>query len=373
LIEEEKGEFRQDFFPPVHIPTVPHMPWVYKNIPIPPGLHNELVKIICDKSGAYEPSNAAYHSRWFCIIKQDGSSLRVIHDLRPFNAVTIGDASVPPIMEQLVELFGAHACYASLDLFVTYDQCIVHPESRDPTMFQSPLGALCHTRLVMGHTNSVQIMQGDINYILRDEIPLFTVPFIDDVAVKGPVTHYENTDGTYKTIPENSGIRRFVWEHLANVNWILQWLKYVGGTFSGKKLELCVPTIVILGQRYNYEGRVPHEAKTQKIQDWPIPIDVTGIRGFLGTCGLIRIFIKDFAEHAHPLVNLTCEDITFHFGAEEIAAMENIKDLVTCSLVLRPLNYATHDWPIILTVDSSITAIGYVLMQVRDDKRQYPS
>jgi hypothetical protein len=53
-VEEEKGEFRQDFFPPVRIPTVPHTPWVYKNIPIPPGLHNELVKIICDKivSGA---------------------------------------------------------------------------------------------------------------------------------------------------------------------------------------------------------------------------------------------------------------------------------------------------------------------------------
>jgi hypothetical protein len=53
--------------------------------------------------------------------------------------------------------------------------------------------------------------------------------------------------------------------------------------------------------------------------------------------------------------------------------MENIKDLVTCSPVLRPLNYAAHDWPIILTINSSITAIGYVLMQVRDDKRQYPS
>jgi hypothetical protein len=61
--------------------------------------------------------------------------------------------------------------------------------------------------------NSVQIMQGDINSILRDEIPLFTVPFIDDVAIKGPVTHYENADGTYETIPENSGICRFVWEH----------------------------------------------------------------------------------------------------------------------------------------------------------------
>jgi hypothetical protein len=37
------------------------------------------------------------------------------------------------------------------------------------------------------------------------------------------------------------------------------------------------------------------------------------------------------------------------------------------------LNYAAHNWPIILAVDSSITAVGYVLMQVRDDKRRYLS
>jgi hypothetical protein len=46
--------------------------------------------------------------------------------------------------------------------------------------------------------------------------------------------------------------------------------------------------------------------------------------------------------------------------------MENIKDLVTRSPVLHPLNYAAHEWPIILTV-------GYVLMHVRDNKRPYPS
>jgi hypothetical protein len=53
--------------------------------------------------------------------------------------------------------------------------------------------------------------------------------------------------------------------------------------------------------------------------------------------------------------------------------MENIKDLVTRSPALCLLNYTTHDWPIILAVDSSVTAIRYVLMQVRDDKHQYPS
>jgi hypothetical protein len=109
-------------------------------------------------------------------------------------------------------------------------------------------------------------MQEDINYILQEEIPLFSVPFIDDVAIKGPVTSYENADGTYETIPKNSGICHFIWEHLANVNQILQWLKHVSGTFSGKKLKLCILTIVILGQQFNYEGHVPHEAKMQKFR-----------------------------------------------------------------------------------------------------------
>ena len=187
-LEAERGEFWTDFFPPVRILTVPHTPWVYKNIPIPPGLHNKLVKIVRNKiaAGAYEPSNAAYRSQWFCVIKHDGSSLQVVHDLRPFNAVTIGDASVPPISEQLVESCGARACYASLNLYIAYDQLLVHPDSHDPMTFQTPLGALRHTRLVMGHTNSVQVMQGNINYILHDEILTYTIPFIDDVPVKGP-------------------------------------------------------------------------------------------------------------------------------------------------------------------------------------------
>jgi hypothetical protein len=74
----------------------------------------------------------------------------------------------------------------------------------------------------MGHTNLVQIMQEDINYILQEDIPLFTVLFIDDVAIKGPVTHYENADSTYKTTLENSGICCFIWKHLTNVNQNLQ-------------------------------------------------------------------------------------------------------------------------------------------------------
>jgi hypothetical protein len=58
----ERGHFREDFFPPVDIPVVPHKPWVQRNIPIPPGLYDELCKLVKQKmdAGVFEPSNSSY-------------------------------------------------------------------------------------------------------------------------------------------------------------------------------------------------------------------------------------------------------------------------------------------------------------------------
>ena len=40
------GHFHEDFFPPIEIPIVVHTPWVERNIPIPPGIYNEVHRII---------------------------------------------------------------------------------------------------------------------------------------------------------------------------------------------------------------------------------------------------------------------------------------------------------------------------------------
>jgi hypothetical protein len=48
-VEEEKGEFSKDHFDPVVIPTVKHVPWVLKNIPIPQGIYSQVIKIVKDK------------------------------------------------------------------------------------------------------------------------------------------------------------------------------------------------------------------------------------------------------------------------------------------------------------------------------------
>ena len=81
--DSERGRFREDFFPPIDIPVVPHRPWVLKNIPIPPGLYPKVCEVIKTKiaAGVYEPSNSSYRSRWFCVLKKDGVNLRLVHSL----------------------------------------------------------------------------------------------------------------------------------------------------------------------------------------------------------------------------------------------------------------------------------------------------
>lgn len=99
----------------------------------------------------------------------------------------------------------------------------------------------------MGWTNSVPIFHDNVAYILQDKIPDVTVPYIDNVPIKGPASDYQNEEGEYETILDNDGICRFVWEHLQNVNRVCQRMKYNGGTFSGPKAIIINKEILVIG------------------------------------------------------------------------------------------------------------------------------
>jgi hypothetical protein len=199
--DPERGHFKAEFFPPVEIPTVPHIPWIQKNIPIPPSIYPEVCKIIKSKmdNGVYEPSNSSYRSHWFCIAKKDGR-LHIVHSLEPLNKVTIQHSGVTPIPEHLAEQFACWPCGAMLDLYIGYDERIVHEDSRNLTTFQTPFGSLRLVTLPMGWTNSVPIFHDDVTHILRAEIPDITIPYIDDVPVKGPASMYRLANGSFETI-----------------------------------------------------------------------------------------------------------------------------------------------------------------------------
>jgi len=58
-------------FSPYIIPTVPHSPWEYRNIPYPwnnaESARRTKVKM---EAGVYEQSQSSYRSRWFVVLKR---------------------------------------------------------------------------------------------------------------------------------------------------------------------------------------------------------------------------------------------------------------------------------------------------------------
>jgi len=151
-----------------------------------------------------------------------------------------------------------------------------------------------------------------------------------------------------------------VWEHLVDVNRVLHWLKHVGATVSAKKLFLCKPELVVVGQLLTYEGRVPDRVKVVKIETWPECKTVSDVWGFLGMARTVRLWIKDFAHIAWPLVELTKKDISFQWTPAHQEAMNQLKAaIISCSAIC-PINYMM-DYIIYLSVDSSNCACGYIL------------
>ena len=372
--DDERGSFDPKYFAPIEIPHVEHVPWALRQGPIPRGILDEVIKIIEEKwrSGVYEPSSSSYNSRWFCVFKKDGKSLRLVHSLEPLNAVTVRNSAMPPYTDLVAEDFAGRAVYTTLDLYVSFDQRQLHENSRDLTTFSSPFGAFRLTVLPMGWTNSPAVLQGDVNHMLRPEIPHNTIPYADDVPIKGPATRYQKENGAYETIPENSGIRRFVWEHFLVVHRIIHRTRSYGATYSGKKAFIGVERADVLGYTCAFEGRIADPGRVKVIQNWPVPTSVSEVRSFLGTCGVLRIFIKGYTLIARPLIQLTRKDVPFEIGPEHLDAIEKLKTAVVNSPALRPIEYDC-DRPVILAVDSCANRVGYILLQIGKDGKRYPS
>ena len=89
---------------------------------------------------------------------------------------------------------------------------------------------------------------------------------------------------------ENDGIRHFVWEHIQNIHRVLQWMKYCGETFSGKKTLVCASEIEVLGHMCEYDGRIPSDDKIGTIMHCEICENLRDVRAFLGIAGVLRAY-----------------------------------------------------------------------------------
>jgi len=155
------------------------------------------------------------------------------------------------------------------------------------------------------------IFHNDVTYILKDKIPKYTLPYINDVLIRGPKTRYELLGDRVKTLDKNPGIKRFVFKYLENVYRILQRIKHVGGTFSGPKTTIYSDHIIIVGFECSYEERKLTNDAIGKILCWRPCEDTIDIRAFLGTAVQCRNHIPNFVTVAALLYEIVKKGVLF--------------------------------------------------------------
>lgn len=104
----------------------------------------------------------------------------------------------------------------------------------------------------------------------------------------------------------------------------------------------------------------------EKIKNFPVPTDTTGMRCFLGLASYYRRFVPNFATIAAPLNQLIKKDAVF----EWTEACQELFDQLKCALVSAPVLVYPKLGPgnsFILETDASNVRLGAVLSQMQDD------
>jgi transposase InsO family protein len=354
----ESGRIHPDVVPPIKLNTIPHDAWKEGNFPIPRKLREEVSDMVQQRltRGVLELSKSPYSNPWFLVKKKD-KGYRLINNAVNINRVTVRDANLPPNPDEFSEEFAGCHIVSLIDFFSGYDQVELHEESRPLTAFYTPThGLVQQCTLPMGTTNSVAEFVRVVTKILQDLIPKACMPYMDDIAVKGPKDSYN-----VETMIE--GVRRFVGEHIVNIDKVLWNLEMAGATASGFKSEWCYDSLGIVGYTVDKHGRHPAQKKVDKILSWPSCTCPKDVRMFIGMCVYYRIWIECFAIIAAPLFLLLRKDVVFAWTAEAEGSMTELKKRLTEAPALVSIDYSEPMRPPIVSVDGSKQGWGAVIHQ----------
>jgi hypothetical protein len=176
-------------------------------------------------------------------------------------------------------------------------------------------------------------------------------------------------------------------EHLANLECIFNLLKDAYLKLGLSKCKFMCESVQYQGHVISAAGIRPDPEKIEQLKNYKRSTTIAEIQSFLGPASYYRRFIKNFAEIAHPLIELTkkkkdklnmklkkmnkaveIENNTWKWGDAEQKAFETLRDcLITPHIVAFP----DFDKEFSIFTDASNYGIGAVLSLMQDDKEKW--
>ena len=194
---------------------------------------------------------------------------------------------MPPDADEFVEEFSRMAVASLIDLFSGYDQITLDKKDRDITVIHTPLRLLCQTTLLQEASNSVAQFIRIISKILKPVSPNTARVFLDNIRVKGPKTKYNRT----KISP---GLCQYIFKHLINLEKTLWFLELMGTTIAAEKSQFIITGLKIVSWMCDYDDQHLDKVKIAKVLNWPVPVNVPKLYGFVRLAVYFQVLINKF-------------------------------------------------------------------------------
>ncbi|MCG8075029.1 MAG: reverse transcriptase, partial [Candidatus Thiodiazotropha taylori] len=152
-------------------------------------------------------------------------------------------------------------------------------------------------------------------------------------------------------------------EALGNLKTVFERLRHAGLKLKPDKCKLFSKSVSFLGHIISDKGVATDPDKIKAVREWPIPVNLTELRSFLGLCSYYRRFISGFSMIAKPLYRLTEKEQSFLWSDECDESFRTLKKKLTGAPVLA---YPDFSEAFILDTDASDSNIGAVLSQIQN-------
>ena len=287
-------------------------------------------------------SDSPWSSPVVLVTKKDGTK-RFCVDYRSLNNVTAKDSYPLPHMDDTLDAMAGARWFSTLDLKSGYHQVEMAREDKAKTAFSFGQGLWQFTVMPFGLCNAPSCFERLMERVLEGLQWRTALVYLDDIIVFG---------GSFD-------------EELERLEVVLRRLRAANLKLSPKKCLFFQSEVPFLGNIVGRDGVKTDPQKVAAVQDWPVPTCVADVKSFVGLCTYYRRFVKQFAQIASPLHQLTRKGARFEWSATCQVAFDSLKR----ALVEAPvLPYPDPASPYLLDTDASAEGLGAVLSQVKDGK-----